>query len=266
MCIEWSNLLVETLHPHEVPPGLWVKIGMDFSFKTIMVKIFNYCRLLQQVPIHLPSGICTIISRSSTISRELFTAEGTPTIVMSDNGPPFNSKEMNSKDLLESSTSCAHHTITSFLPVQWFHWGHGEEGQEYLQENWLISKHSSKSTTPSYGTPLSLQIFLLQLKYFMDDHHNEQSFQDPQSWLTYIRFVRDSLKYRTHRRDSSTEHTEQRIYECLKWINKYSSFPTNKGQVPWHGWQELYLKSWNVAAHTWSKAPTAESTRKTELT
>ena len=30
----------------------------------------------------------------------------------------------------------------------------------------------------SYETPLSQQIFLLQLKYFMDDQHKEQSFQD----------------------------------------------------------------------------------------
>ena len=29
-CIESSNLPVETLHPHEVPPGPWVKLGMDF--------------------------------------------------------------------------------------------------------------------------------------------------------------------------------------------------------------------------------------------
>ena len=29
-CIDNSNLPVETLHPHEVPPGPWVKVGMDF--------------------------------------------------------------------------------------------------------------------------------------------------------------------------------------------------------------------------------------------
>ena len=30
MCIDSSNLPVETLHPHEVPSGPWVKVGMDF--------------------------------------------------------------------------------------------------------------------------------------------------------------------------------------------------------------------------------------------
>ena len=29
-CIKSSNLPVEMLHPHEVPPGPWVKIGVDF--------------------------------------------------------------------------------------------------------------------------------------------------------------------------------------------------------------------------------------------
>ena len=29
-CIDSSNLPVETLHPHEIPPGPWVKVGMDF--------------------------------------------------------------------------------------------------------------------------------------------------------------------------------------------------------------------------------------------
>ena len=29
-CIESSNLPVKMLHPHKVPPGPWVKIGVDF--------------------------------------------------------------------------------------------------------------------------------------------------------------------------------------------------------------------------------------------
>ena len=29
-CIKSSNLPVKMLHPHEVPPGPWVKIGVDF--------------------------------------------------------------------------------------------------------------------------------------------------------------------------------------------------------------------------------------------
>ena len=68
----------------------------------------------------------------------------------------------------------------------------------------------------SYETHLSQQIFHLQLKYYMDDQHKEQSFQDPQNGSTYDRFVRDSLKSRMLRRNSLTEHTEQRIYKCSK--------------------------------------------------
>ena len=101
--------------------------------------------------------------------------------------------------------------------------------------------NTSKSSrwTFSIETPLSWKIFLLQLKFFMDDQHKVQSFQDPQNRSTYIRFGRDSLKFKTHRRNSLPGHTEQRIYEWSKSMNKYSSFPTNKGRVPQHGWQEL---------------------------
>ena len=30
MCIDNAKIPVETLHPHEVPAGPWIKIGMDF--------------------------------------------------------------------------------------------------------------------------------------------------------------------------------------------------------------------------------------------
>ena len=56
-CIECSNLPVEMLHPHEVPPGPWVKIGVDFFQDHLGKKAPNSGRLLQQVPIRVSSGI-----------------------------------------------------------------------------------------------------------------------------------------------------------------------------------------------------------------
>ena len=48
--------------------------------------------------------------------RDLFTAEGIPTIVMSDNGPPFNGEEL--KGLHESLTLCTpHHHLISTNPM-----------------------------------------------------------------------------------------------------------------------------------------------------
>ena len=61
-CIKCSNLLVEMLKPHEVPSGPWVKIGVDFFQDHLGKKhliVPNSGRLLQQVPIHVSSGIYT---------------------------------------------------------------------------------------------------------------------------------------------------------------------------------------------------------------
>ena len=58
-CIECSNLPVEMLQPHEVPPGPWVKIGVDFFQRPFGKKAPNSGRLLQQVPVHVSSGIYT---------------------------------------------------------------------------------------------------------------------------------------------------------------------------------------------------------------
>ena len=53
MCIDSSNLLIETLHPHEVPQGPWVKIAMDFfqddfgKKHLIVVILANFHRSMQ---------------------------------------------------------------------------------------------------------------------------------------------------------------------------------------------------------------------------
>ena len=58
-CIECSNLPVEMLQPHEIPPRPWVKIGVDFFQDHLGKKAPNSGRLLQQVPICVSSGIYT---------------------------------------------------------------------------------------------------------------------------------------------------------------------------------------------------------------
>ena len=125
--------------------------------------------------------------------------------------------EMNSKGLLESLTSYTpHNHLISTNPMvslrPW--WRRSRMPTRKLMDLPMLKLEHYFS----YKTPLSQQIFLLQLKYFMDDQHKEQSFQDPQNTSTYIRFGRDSSKFKTHRRNSLTGHTEQRIYECSRWI------------------------------------------------
>ena len=125
----------------------------------------------------------------------------------------LHSMEMNSKGLPMNSTSCTlHHHLISTSPMvslrPW--WRKARMPTRKLMDLWMLKQEHYFS----HETSLSQQMFLLQPKYFMNDSHKEQSFQDPQNWSTYIRFSRDSLKYRTHRRNSLTKPMEQRIYEC----------------------------------------------------
>ena len=88
-CIECSNLPVEMLKPHEVPPRPWVKIGVDFFQdhlgKKHLIVADYFIKFLYMFPVASAHHFTTI-----TPLRELFAAEGIPAVVMSDNGPPFN--------------------------------------------------------------------------------------------------------------------------------------------------------------------------------
>ena len=85
-CIECSNLPVETLHPHEVPPGPWVKIGVDFFQDHLGKKHLIVADYFSKFPYVFPVASTHHFKTISHL-RELFAAEGVPAIVMSDNGP-----------------------------------------------------------------------------------------------------------------------------------------------------------------------------------
>ena len=227
-CIECSNLPIETLHPHQGPSRT---LGQDRygllsrpSWKNI-----NHCRLLQQVPICLPSGICTSFQDHQPSLRTFHSWRHTCHCDVCNNGPPFNGDKfkrfVREFDFMHTTSSPHfHQSIVSLRP--W--WRRSRMPTRKLMDLPMLKQEHYFS----YKTHLSWQIFLLQLKYFMDDQHKEQSFQDPQNRSTYIRFGKNSLKYKTHRGHSLTEHTEQRIYECSKWTwTEYSSFSTKKGWV-----------------------------------
>ena len=208
-----SNLPIETLHPQKVPPGPWVKLGMDFfqdhhgkKYLIIADYFSKFLYIFQWHP--------HIISRPSENSSQLKAYLPLWCLTMA-----LHSMETNSKGLLESSTSCTpHHHLISTNPMAslrpW--WRRSRIPTKKLMDLPMLKQEHYFS----YETHLSWQVFLLQLKYFMDDQHKEQSFQDPQKGSTYNRFITDSLKFKTLRRNSSTEHTEQRIYECSRWMNK----------------------------------------------
>ena len=82
-CIKCSNLPIETLHPHEVPPGPWIKIGVDFFQDHLGKKHLIVADYFSKFPYMFPVT-CSHHFKTINHLRELFTAEVVSTIVMSD--------------------------------------------------------------------------------------------------------------------------------------------------------------------------------------
>ena len=117
-CIECSNLPVETLKPHEVPPRPWVKIGVDFFQdhlgKKHLIVADYFSKFLYMFPVASAHHFKTI-----THLRELFAVEGIPAIVKSDNGPPFNGEEFrqfaHDFDFIYTTSSPHFHQYNGFI-------------------------------------------------------------------------------------------------------------------------------------------------------
>ena len=112
MYIKSSNLPIETLHPHEVPPGPWVKLGIDFfqdhHGKKYLI-IADYFSKSSQWHLHIISRPSTISENSSQLKAYL------PLWCLT---MALHSMETNSKGLLESWTLCTlHHHLISTNPM-----------------------------------------------------------------------------------------------------------------------------------------------------
>ena len=117
-CIDRSNLHVETLHPHMVPPGPWVKVGMecfqdDFSKKHLIIADY-----FSKFPYIYPVA-SSHHSKTINYLRKLFTTEGVPIIVMSNNGPPFNGDDFKrfarEFDFVHTTSSPHFHQSNGFI-------------------------------------------------------------------------------------------------------------------------------------------------------
>ena len=81
----------ETLLPHEVPQGPWEKLGInffEFQFTTYLLVADYYSRF----PV-IRKVRSTNASATTEILKQVFSEYGVPQTVMTDNGPPFSSKE-----------------------------------------------------------------------------------------------------------------------------------------------------------------------------
>ena len=108
-CIKRSQVGKEPLQPHDIPEGPWIKLGMDyFNFNGNSYVLI--CGYFSKFPFLYRAKTSFWSLRDHLI--DLFLIEGYPDEKVSDNGPPFQSKEF-AKFLsglgIRHTTSSPHH-------------------------------------------------------------------------------------------------------------------------------------------------------------
>ena len=89
-CIKESQVAKEPLQPPDIPEGPWRKLGMDyFNFNGNSYVLI--CDYFSKFPFLYRAKTSFWSLRDHLI--DLFAIEGYPDEIVSDNGPPFQSKE-----------------------------------------------------------------------------------------------------------------------------------------------------------------------------
>ena len=89
-CIKRSQVPKEPLQPHDIPEGPWRKLGIDyFAFDGNSYVLI--CDYFSKFPFLYRAKTSCWSLRDCLI--DLFSIEGYPDEIVSDNGPPFQSKE-----------------------------------------------------------------------------------------------------------------------------------------------------------------------------
>ena len=89
-CIKRSQVAKESLQPHDIPEGPWGKFGIDyFTFNGNSYVLI--CDYFSKFPFLYRAKTSFWSLRDHLI--DLFSIEGYPDEIVSDNGPPFQSKE-----------------------------------------------------------------------------------------------------------------------------------------------------------------------------
>ena len=89
-CIKRSQVPKEPLQPHDIPEGPWRKLGIDyFTFDGNSYVLI--CDYFSKFPFLYRAKTSFWSLRDRLI--DLFSIEGYPDEIVSDNGPPFQSKE-----------------------------------------------------------------------------------------------------------------------------------------------------------------------------
>ena len=180
-CIDNVKMPVETLHPHEVPAGPWIKIGMDFlqddSGQKFLIIADYFSKFLLIFPV-----TSTHHQKTLRYLRDLFLTKGVPAVVMTDNGPPFNGEE--SQMLHERIWLQAPDVLTTLPSIEWIHQGHGQESQSHIQKDGWIPKYSSESPTTVMQHTWSWKTYHHQQKFYTVGPHKELAYPDVTDPLT----------------------------------------------------------------------------------
>ena len=93
-CICQSQPPKEPLQAHEVPQEPWERIVMDYFYTNGRLYIL-ICDYFSKLPFLFQVKTTSFANLKEHL-EELFSVEGIPDEIMSDNGPPFNGKEFSS--------------------------------------------------------------------------------------------------------------------------------------------------------------------------
>ena len=93
-CIRQSQPPKEPLQAHDVPQEPWERIAMDYFYMNGRLYIL-ICDYFSKFPFSFQVKIMSFANLKDHLV-ELFSVEGTPDEIMSDNGPLFNGKEFSS--------------------------------------------------------------------------------------------------------------------------------------------------------------------------
>ena len=93
-CIRWSQPPKEPLQAHDVPQEPWERIAMDYFYVNGRLYIL-ICDYFSKFPFLFQVKTMSFANLKDHL-EELFSVEGIPNEIMSDNGPSFNGKEFSS--------------------------------------------------------------------------------------------------------------------------------------------------------------------------
>ena len=224
----------ETLHPHKVPQAPWVKIVMDFfqdDFSKKHLIVADYFSKFSYVyPVTSSHHLKTI-----NYLQELFTMEGVPAIVMSNNGPPFNGDDFKkfSKDFdfVHISSSPHFHQSNGFIEAM------VKKVKNATTERLMVSSTAqARALLQLCDTPIVTWTYHHQQKSFMADQPKVQYYRDTPNISIWSRSIRNWPRSNRTRKRTLTDPIEPKICKCSKWMRKWHFSQTNKGQVDSLGW------------------------------